>query len=351
VSPSSDTERITWYEINDTDEEEYHDDVEDSDNPAITQATFLEIDNALDRDEDDLPDDVDDEEDDAIDGDLYWILVGSFENDEAGSGKVYLVPEDDPEEATVLISGLDKPVGICFDANYDFLYVVDPTFGEEGYIYQFSIDWDDNFNLASSEYVIVYQGANPYSCWVDEFSNLYFVDASDHSINLVSYLDLWSGFTNYYYTLYVRDDDHHQINTPVGNAVYDSEDIYFVNNQVDEQAAVLNHADAFSEGINASEIEQKVKGKVGAWALAVSEDYVFFTTSDNSLWSLDRDDKTETVQIVRELFKDARGVCYGDDDITLLTSEQGRYMSSMTTMKRTSWTYGLQSKTPTPCTA
>jgi hypothetical protein len=257
---------------------------------------------------------------------LYWILVGSFKNNEAGSGKVYLVPEDDPEESTVLISGLDKPVGICFDGNYDFLYVVDPTFGDEGYIYQFSIDWDDddNFNLASAEYVIVYQGANPYSCWVDEFSNLYFVDASNHSVNLISYLDLWSGFTNYYYTLYERDEDNKLINTPVGIAVYDSEDLYFVNNEVDEEAGVLNRAKAYTEGSTNSEIEQKVRGKVGAWALAVSEDYVHFISTDNSLWCLDRDDKTETVQRAEGLFMDARGICYGDGDIYVADFEAGK---------------------------
>jgi len=216
-----------------------------------------------------------------------------------------------------LISGLDKPIGICFDANYDFLYVVDPTFGEEGYIYQFSIDWDDddNFNLASDEYVIVYQGANPYSCWVDEFSNLYFVDAYDNTINFISYLDLWSGFTNYFYTLYSRTDDHKYINIPVGISVYDSEDLYFVNNEVDEVAGVVNKAEAFTKGDNADTVQQEVKGKVGAWGLAVSEDYVHFTTTDGSLWSLDRDDKSDTVERVKGLLEDPRGLCYGDDTV------------------------------------
>jgi 6-phosphogluconolactonase (cycloisomerase 2 family) len=70
-----------------------------------------------------------------------------------------------------LIASLDKPVGMCFDNNNEFLYVVDPTFGDQGYIYQFSIDWDDddNFMLKNTEYTMVYQGANPYSSSVDEY--------------------------------------------------------------------------------------------------------------------------------------------------------------------------------------
>jgi hypothetical protein len=319
VSPSSDTDRITWYEIEDEDEQEYQDNVEDSSNPAVSQqALFLQaVDNALDRDEDDLPDDVEDEGDDAVDGDLYWMLVSSFTNDEAGAGKVFLLPEDKPEEMTTFISGLDKPVGICFDSNNDFMYVADPTFGDKGYIYQFSIKWDEDsyFELRSTEYTIIYEGANPYSCFVDEYGNLYFVDASDNTINMVSYLDLWSGFTNYYYTLYSRDDDHKTINTPVGINVFDSEDLYFVNNVVDEEAAVLNRAQAKVKGENSASIEQKVKGENGGWALAVSDDYVYFTTTDGNLWVLDRDDKSDTSIKVEGVLSDARGICYGDANV------------------------------------
>jgi hypothetical protein len=51
---------LTWHENNNTDDEEYSDDVDDSENPIIPHdASLQEIDNALDRNEDDLPDNVD----------------------------------------------------------------------------------------------------------------------------------------------------------------------------------------------------------------------------------------------------------------------------------------------------
>jgi hypothetical protein len=84
------------------------------------------------------------------------------------------------------------------------------------------------------------------------------------------------------YTLYSRDDDHHAINSPVAVSVYDSEDLFFVNNVVDNEAAVLNRADA--QGENSATIEQKVKGEDGGWGLAVSDDNVYFTTDSSELW-------------------------------------------------------------------
>jgi hypothetical protein len=62
------------------------------------------------------------------------------------------VPNCD-EENFSLITGLDRPVGMCFDNNNEFLYVVNPTFGDRGYICKFSIDWDDdddNFMLKNT---------------------------------------------------------------------------------------------------------------------------------------------------------------------------------------------------------
>mmetsp|Transcript_34412 Transcript_34412/g.60321 ORF Transcript_34412/g.60321 Transcript_34412/m.60321 type:complete len:445 (+) Transcript_34412:29-1363(+) len=328
VSPDSETEQVSWVnDIYDGDESEYQEDVDESDNPAVSETSFLQvIDNPLDRDEDDLPDDVDDSEDDAVDGDFFWLLVGAFTDDESGQGKVYAIPQDDEEDDQfVLISGLDKPVGICFDQNHDFLYVVDPTYGDQGFIYQFSIDWDedDKFELATTDYVVVYEGANPYSCWIDQYGNLYFVDATENQINLINYLDLWSGYTNYFYTLYSNDDSNNYINTPVGINVYDSEDLYFVNHKPDEDAYTLMKADANVKDNNSGEYKQKALTKEGAWAVAVSDDYIYFTTKDGVLWVMDKEDKTELTTKDSKYLESPRGVCYGDDDIYVADFARG----------------------------
>lgn len=319
VSPSSDTDRVSWSDdVYDGDEAEYQDDVEDSDNPAVSQTSLMQVDNPLDRDEGELPDDNDDSEDDAVDGDFFWLLVTSFTADKAGSGQVHAVPDEDSEDDKfVLISGLDKPVGLCFDQNHDFLYVADPTYGDEGYIYQFSIDWDDDdtFELATTDYTIVYRGPNPYSCWVDQYGNLYFVDASENQVNMIVYLDLWTGFTNYYYTLYSNDDDSAYFSTPVGINVYDSQDIYIVNHVPNENAHTLIKADAQVKGNNSGQVKQKALTKEGAWGVAVSDDYVYFTTKDSVLWVMEKDDKNELTTKDSKYLVDPRGVCYGDDDI------------------------------------
>jgi sugar lactone lactonase YvrE len=104
----------------------------------------------VDRDDNDAPTDIDEEGDDPIDGDTEFILVTSFDAAQENTGKVWVVPKSDEDEAYVLISGLDKPIGVCFDVNNEFLYVVDETQTDTGIIYQYEIDWDsdDDFQIA-----------------------------------------------------------------------------------------------------------------------------------------------------------------------------------------------------------
>lgn len=319
VSPSENARRVDWVEdIYDSDEEEFSDDKEDSDNPISIHLSLLQaVDNALDRDEDELPEDADDKGDEAADGELLWMLVTTFEDGEEGSGKVIVYPQDPFQISYELVTGLDKPVGVCFDINHEFLYVVDSTYGEEGYIYQFEINYDDDekFVLRRADYVIIYQGANPYSCSVDAYGNLYFTDATDNTVNFVDYLDLWTGYTNYYRTLYSRTDDEHDVNVPVGVCISESEDLFFVNNEVDYESGVLYEASVSLKGANSGSLSKQANGDNGAWALGVSDDYVFYTTKDGSLWAFDRDDNDETTIKANKFFVDPRGVTYCDGDV------------------------------------
>jgi hypothetical protein len=319
VSPSEDTSRVSWTEdIYDSDEEEFSDDLDDSENPASLHLSLLQaVDNALDRDEDELPEDADDKGDEASAGELLWMLATTFTDEEAGTGKVVVYPEDPFLSSYTLISGLDKPVGVCFDINHEFLYVVDPTYGDEGYIYQFEIDYDDDstFTLRKTDYVIVYQGANPYSCFVDEYGNLYFTDATENTVNFIDYLDLWSGYTNYYRTLYSRTDDEHDVNVPVGVNIHESEDLFFINNEVDSESAVLYKGTVSLKGSNSGSLKKQVVGDQGAWGLTVSDDFVYYTTKDGSLWAMDRDDEEESTIKANRFFVDPRGVSYCDGDV------------------------------------
>ena len=162
--------------------------------------------NSLNRDESLIPDSINDSGPDYNKGDTYFVLVTTFIEDQPGSGKLWVVPTDLKmrEYSYELIIGLNRPTGVCFDKNHRFLYIVDNGFVGNGFIYQYEIDWktDELFVLARNVYVVVYEGVDPYDCKVDEYGNLYFLEAEYDTINMISYLDLYSGFTNMNYTIY-----------------------------------------------------------------------------------------------------------------------------------------------------
>jgi hypothetical protein len=326
VSPSRNTDSVSWgADIYDNDESVYTEEKESTANPAsafsLLQLLMQDVDNPLGRDEDELPEDYDDSGDDASEGDLAFILVGTFEDNQSGLGKVIVIAED--EEPFTIITGLDKPVGLCFDPEHEFLYVVDPTFEDQGFIYQFLIDWDDDdtFELASTEYSIVYQGANPYSCFLDEYGNLYFADATENKVNIIQYLDLWSGFTNYYVTLYSRDDNNTIINAPTGISVFESTDLFIVNSEVDDGTAVLLRGSTAVSDANAELLEEITDGSYGGWAVTVSEDYVFYSTRDGNLLVYDIEDSTLTAKAQSQT---PRGLCYSDGSVYLADFEAGQ---------------------------
>jgi sugar lactone lactonase YvrE len=89
----------------------------------------------LDRDDNEIPEDIDEDGDDNNDGDVQWVLVTSFDEKEAKSGKVWVVPNDDNDEGFTLISGLTKPNAVCFDVNHEFLYVSDAVDDKNGILY------------------------------------------------------------------------------------------------------------------------------------------------------------------------------------------------------------------------
>jgi hypothetical protein len=63
------------------------------------------------------------------------VIVTSFKDDLKHSGKVWVVDQEEEEDGFTLIAGLERPVATCWDRNHEFLYVLDTTFGNEGYVY------------------------------------------------------------------------------------------------------------------------------------------------------------------------------------------------------------------------
>ena len=265
------------------------------------------------RDDDEIPD-FDDREDDHNDGNTLYLLVTSFEDQKKHSGKVWVVDEDNNDDGWTLIAGLDRPEAVCFDINHEFLYVADTGYGKDGHIYQYEIDYDDDgdpdsFELRKKTYAIVYKGTPANSCSVDEYGNLFFSTVND-MIHIVSYLDLWSGFTNQHTTLY--DGSNGKISGIQGLDVRESEDIYYVNSKNTNTIGILNKADAKASHLNSGDIDVRVMSNEAAHGIACS-DYLCYFITDNQVFAYDVDD--DSLRLKTTGLKQARGITWGDDTL------------------------------------
>lgn len=324
-------------------------DVQLTPNPGPSDDLFLQIDhsfliqnsensqsflqqteeNPLDRDEDEhkLPEDADEKGDSYTYGDNLYILATSFIEEEAGTGKVWVIPRNSDTETYELVGGLQEPVGICFDINNNFLYVVDAGIdNEDGYIYQYEISWNDSdeFTLSRNIYVIIYQGESPYDCKIDEYGNLYFVESAKDQINAISYLDLYAGTKNAHYTLYQKDDTHLKISAPCALDLYESEGIYFVNNEEFDSAGTVNYAPVNSDTINANEIDILVTYNVAPWGVTyTSNDNVYFSIDRGEVRGFDIDNPSEVYVKINEL-SEPRGLCSGDGNVYVSDHYEGK---------------------------
>ena len=281
-------DKYRLYRISQQQSQTYNFTVDSDDQPVLlTTPSFIEVregQNPLGRDTDDLPDDPNDIGKDHRKGDLSWVLVTSFQQFEAGTGKVWAVPRDrdDRDHAYVLVGGLQTPTGICFDSNHDFLYVCDPGAGE---IYQYEIDHDgkNKFVLESDTVATIAQGVSAYDCSVDAFGNLYYVDSEENSISIVGHLDVWSGYVGQARTLYRANSNETLISTPVALDVYDSETIYFINNGNPTESGLLNSASTASVDVNLGTVSVVLRENRTSWGVAVSHNFAYFSSSDGSV--------------------------------------------------------------------
>jgi hypothetical protein len=344
--PNSKPSQSSWRNIEkDEDTDDFLRNLEDSDNPAVSVLIQVQEDglasynpnssesevqtNILDRDEDELPEDVDDGGDDMGDGDTIFILVTTFEQNAAGSGKLWVVPKDsdDRDEGYILISGLSTPTGACFDTNHDFLYVVDPGYDDIGYIFQYEIDWDDDgdkFELRNDQFAVIYKGERAYDCAVDKYGNLFFLVRESDQLNMVNYLDLWSGFKNMHYTIYEKSEKMRYIDSPTALDIYEDEEIYFVNSANATEAGVLVYAEAESNYLNDGEIKPMIREDWSAYGVAVSNDYAYFVTSDGTLFCFDLEDEDTLYVKTQGFFGKPIGLCYGDDKVYIADYERDR---------------------------
>lgn len=277
-----------------------------------------------------LPNSADWKGQEADSGKLRFLLLSSYSANTTGTGKVWVVPSTQPSQAFVLITGLDAPTGICYDRTSRFLYVVDAGLNSasQGRILQFTIDTDlkDRFILAEDEVATIYEGPRPFDCWVDAYGNLYFVDSQTQSINIVSFLDLWSGFANKQVTLYRRTSANPQVSVPVSLQVVSSSTIYYVNNANTGPAGLLNSAPTRTRYLNEAETTQEVTDFGQAWGLAVTEEGLYYSTAEGEVWRESRG----RLGLKAQGFGRPRGVCASGKRLYVADNEYGEVLSLST---------------------
>jgi DNA-binding beta-propeller fold protein YncE len=293
----------------------------------LPSPSFIEVSseqNPWNRDTDLLPKSPDDHGKEAIDGKLRFLLATSFQTGAAGTGKVWVIPPASPTSSFVLISGLAEPTGLCYDKNNGFLYVVDQG---DGRVLQFQIDTDlkERFILADYIAATIYAGASPYDCSVDSYGNLYIVDSSRNAILLVSYLDLWSGFSGQERVLYLRTSASPRINQPVSISTPDSRTLYFLNNADTEDVGVLNQVPAKAIYLNQWQIHSAVRMQEQPWGLALSHDFAYYSTEDGSLWAYRL--AKPNLYLKTQRLQRPRGVAYAQGEVYVADYEAGEVYS------------------------
>jgi sugar lactone lactonase YvrE len=315
---------VTWRQIFDGDDMEYAEAVKETENPVVSMAflaTKYNFEATYDRDEALLPEDLDDAGDAAYEGDSLFILMTSFSPNLNFTGTVIAV-DDSFENSAVLIEGLGAPTGLCFDSSHDLLYVTD-LYTSTGYIYQYEISrTSDAFELRSDQYIIVYEGSEPYDCAVDVYGNLYFVDRAEESISVINYLDLWSGFKNQHQTIYSKESGS-PISSPTSVDVYESDLLYYTNGADAQDVGLVNRAfRQLSAGSGRGIETYTLDNCTAAYGVVVDGTDAFFSADDGFVYKA-KFGSNDTERAAQRAFEAPRGLCVSEADLYVADSASG----------------------------
>lgn len=244
-------------------------------------------------------------------GDTRFIIVTSFIEDESGTGKLFLIPEDDPSDYFELIEGLDEPIGVCVDVNHNYLYIVDRGYNVTGSIIQYFIELSkDNLTIVSDTAYEIYSGT-PTDCKIDSYGNLYFTDSDSQSLNKILYSDLLYHYADSYTALYSSDT----INTyPVALDIYKDKTIFFSGNN---ENGTLTSADTKGQGVRVLASEKNETCGVG-----ISQKQVFYSldTPEIKVWDME-EEETQTFHSTGLI--SPKRICTGQGNIYVVDYDAG----------------------------
>ncbi|OMJ84455.1 hypothetical protein SteCoe_14408 [Stentor coeruleus] len=261
-------------------------------------------------------------------GDAQHIIFTTFINDKPDTGKIWTYSYERSDTIRSILEGFQRPTGVCYDVNHDFMYVVDKGFDSgEGSIYQYQMNRkDDYLDLANGVYVVVYTGT-PSDCKVDPYGNLYLLDSAASSISFITYADLYFGYTNAYTTYYVQNEDNTIINSPYALDLISNEDIYFVNNNPDPTVSTLNLAEAEVDELNGETILELVEeGETVAWGVTVAGSIVYYSLDNGEVKGYNIERKTVAVYS-SDFFISPKGLSYGEGKIYVADNGEGTLYS------------------------
>lgn len=244
-------------------------------------------------------------------GTTRFIVVTSFIQDELGTGKVFVIPKEEPMDYWVLIEGLNTPIGLCVDINHEYLYIVDKGYNETGVIFQFMIEiTEDNLTVISDTAYEIYSGT-PTDCKVDSYGNLYFTDSNSQSLNKVLYSDLLYHYTNTYTALYSSES----VQTyPTSLDLYKDKTVFFSGNN---ENGTLSVADIKGQGVRVliSELNE-------TFGVGISNKQVFYSleTPQIKVWDIE---KESNWTFHSSGLITPKGICTGQDSIYVLDYDAG----------------------------
>lgn len=240
---------------------------------------------------------------------VNFLLLTSYISDDQRTGKVWVMPLEDPSNTYLLLEGFQVPLATCIDTVHLFLYIVDygATYGH-GSIFQYVIDIDSTIEIAQDQYVEVYLG-RPTDCRVDSYGNLYFLDSHYSSINLISFPDLFAGFKNKQLSIYKGDKSQVSVNKPSRFDFVDNKYIAFANSNVG--CGTLNFAVSEVESMNQEDIILVKEHNLKAWGVAFGDGKVFYSLETGEIWVFDM--ITEQADVLSTgFFVAPKGICYAD---------------------------------------
>ena len=252
-------------------------------------------------------------------GSLRYLLLTSYESNSSGSGKVWVIPSKRPKDSFVLIAGLERPRGVCYDRNHGFVYVCD---GGMRAVLQVEVDGKGGLVLGSDQVAMVYEGREPTACAVDGYGNLFITEAGSNSIQYIAYRDLWSGYIDMNQTLYQGYTTLAGIGSPSGLQVLNSDTLYFTNSKNQDDFGLLNTAPAQLYN-DISSLKVLLRSEHRPMSLALSPHYAYYTTQDGTIWGFKYHGKPGLYLKSVDFLRSPNGICYSDGNLYIADSSLG----------------------------